>query len=125
MIPANQETTQHYFTFLEKQNELVEALMESQETVDYLLSLEFVQHPLEHSKEIYENFELFTSALIYLNHHNYELIPEHWQLLGSSKQQGKKASVPSLGKKELITIYQQMFEDQPELPIFYQLKKAG
>lgn len=125
LIPANQEITQQYFAFLAKQNELVEALMESQETVDYLLSLGFVQQPLEYSKEIYENFELFTSALIYLNHHGYELTPEHWQLLGSSKRQGKKAAVPPLGKKQLVTIYQQLFEEQPELPIFHQLKKAG
>lgn len=125
LIPANQEITQHYFAFLEKQNQLVELLMENQETVEYLLSLEFIQQPLEHSSAIYENFELFTSALIYLNHHGYELNPEHWQLLGTSKRQGKKAAVPLLGKKQLITIYQQLFKEQPELAVFHQLKKAG
>lgn len=31
LIPANQEITQHYFAFLEKQNQLVELLMENQE----------------------------------------------------------------------------------------------
>ncbi|MGG5315025.1 DEAD/DEAH box helicase family protein [Enterococcus sp. AZ072] len=125
LIPANQEITQHYFAFLAKQNELVTALMENKETVDYLLSLDFIKLPLEHSAEIYENFELFTSALIFLNHHGYELTPEHWQLLGISKKQGKKSAVPPLGKKQLNTIYQRLFAQQPDLSIFYQLKKAG
>lgn len=125
LIPANQEITQDYFAFLEKQNQLVALLMENQETVDYLLSLAFIQQPLEHTAAIYENFELFTSTLIYLNHHGYELTPEHWQLLGISKRQGKKAAVPPVGKKQLTTIYQQLFEQHPELAVFHQLRKAG
>ena len=125
LIPANQEITQAYDAFLEKQNDLVRQLMENQEVTEYLLGLPFIQAPKEHAEEIYQYFQLYTSALIFLSYHGYSLSKDHWRMLGVSKKQEKKATIPALGKEQLCTIYQQLFDEHPEFSIFTQLKQAG
>ncbi|GCF95551.1 hypothetical protein NRIC_34420 [Enterococcus florum] len=120
LTPYTQETQLAFEQFQRSQEQIAERLSSNQEVTDYLLSQKFITSPLEDLQFIYQHFDLYLSALFYLNNQAYSLSDDHWQVLGMKK---KKRPVPPQNRKSLTVLYQYLYEAAPELAIFHDLAK--
>lgn len=122
LAPVTKELQDQFADFLDEQNQIVTNLCSQQEVTDYLLAQEFIQHPLNQTEFIYQNFDSYLSCLLYLNEQQYQFSDDHWQVLGTKRN---KFKIPPQTRKSLIDLYQYLFQAAPQLEIFRYLSKKG
>lgn len=125
LVSAPSEITNCYENFLQKQANVVEAIVASVEIADYLLAQAFIQDPKNQAAFIYQSFEVYLSALLFLQLHGYQLTDEHWLLLGLTKAQGEKISFPTFEKQHMSDLLVYLYEKAPNLLIFNYLETQG
>lgn len=125
LISAPKGIVERYERFIEQQAQVVETIVASDEIADYLLEQSFIQQPQVEEEFIYQSFEVYLSALIFLHMHGYQMTAEHWLLLGVTKSQGEKISFPVFEKQHMIDLLEYLYEQTPELLLFDYLEKQG
>lgn len=125
LVSASSEIASLYEEFLQKQADVVETIVASTEIADYLLAQAFIQEPKKQEVFIYQYFEVYLSALLFLQLHGYQLTEEHWLLLGLTKVQGEKISFPTFEKQHMIDLLNYLYKNASNLSIFDYLKRKG
>ncbi len=125
LVSAPTGIVARYEEFMQNQSEIVETIVASTEISNCLLQKDFIQNPIEHEEFIYQFFDVYLSALLFLHLHGYQLEEQHWHMLGVSRSQGEKLSFPTLEKKHMIHLLTYLYDCDPKLSLFTYLESKG